>query len=37
MIIVYCQSGMRSKKAIKILKKAGFKSLYNLENGLDGI
>lgn len=36
-IIVYCKSGIRSKKAIKILKKAGFKSLYNLENGLDGI
>lgn len=36
-IIVYCQSGTRSKKAIKILKKAGFKNLYNLENGLYGI
>lgn len=36
-IIVYCQSGMRSMKAIRILKKAGFKNLYNLRNGLDGI
>ena len=36
-IIVYCQSGIRSLKAIKILKKAGFKILYNLKNGLDGI
>ncbi len=36
-IIVYCKSGIRSKKAIKILKKDGFKNLYNLENGLDGI
>lgn len=36
-IVVYCQSGTRSKKAIKILKKCGFKNLYHLENGLDGI
>ena len=36
-VIVYCQSGVRSKKAIKILKKSGFKNLYNLKNGLDGI
>ena len=36
-IVVYCQSGIRSKKAIKILKKNGFKNLYNLKGGLDGI
>lgn len=36
-IIAYCRSGKRSLKAIKILKKAGFKNLYNLENGFDGI
>ncbi len=36
-IIVYCQSGVRSKKAIKILNKKGFKKLYHLNNGLDGI
>lgn len=36
-IIVYCQSGIRSKKAIKILKKQGYKNLYHLKNGLDGI
>ena len=36
-IIVYCQSGVRSKKAIKILSRNGFKNLYNLKNGLDGI
>lgn len=36
-IIVYCQSGVRSKKAIKILYKNGFKNLYNLKGGLDGI
>ena len=36
-IIVYCQSGIRSKKAVKILYKNGFKNLYQLTNGLDGI
>lgn len=36
-IIVYCQSGIRSKKAIRILNKNGFKNLYHLKNGLDGI
>ena len=36
-IVVYCQSGIRSKKAIKILKKNGFKNLYNLKGGLDGM
>ena len=35
--IVYCQSGIRSRKAIAILKRCGFKNLYNLSNGLDGI
>ena len=34
-IIVYCQSGIRSKKALKILYKNGFKNLYNLKGGLD--
>ena len=36
-IIVYCQSGIRSKKAIAILKKNGFKNLYHLKGGLDAI
>lgn len=36
-IIVYCQSGIRSKKAIRILNKNEFKNLYHLKNGLDGI
>lgn len=36
-IVVYCQSGIRSKKAIRILNKNGFKNLYNLKDGLDGI
>ena len=36
-IIVYCASGSRSKKTIKILQKIGFLNLYNLENGIDEI
>lgn len=36
-IIVYCQSGIRSKKAVRILRKKGYTNLYNLENGLDGV
>ena len=36
-IIVYCQSGIRSKKAIRILYKNGYKNLYHLKGGLDEI
>ena len=36
-IIVYCQNGGRSKKAVKILKKLGYKNVYNLCGGLDSI
>lgn len=36
-IIVYCQSGIRSKKAITILKRNEFKNLYHLKGGLDAI
>lgn len=36
-IVIYCKSGIRSKKAIKILKKYGFNNLYNLKGGLDSI
>lgn len=32
-IVVYCSSGSRSKKAQKILKKLGYKNVYNLYNG----
>ena len=34
-IVVYCQNGGRSKKAIKRLKKLGYKNVYNLCGGLD--
>ena len=34
-IIVYCQSGSRSKRAIQILNQKGYNNLYELEGGLD--
>lgn len=36
LIIVYCQSGMRSKDAMEILEKKGYKNVYHIKNGLDG-
>lgn len=36
-IIVYCQSGNRSKEACKILLKLGYSNLYNLKGGLNSI
>ena len=33
-LIIHCQSGMRSKKAIELLKQKGFNNLTNLKNGL---
>lgn len=36
-IIVYCSAGIRSKRAVQILKKLGYKNLYNIEGGIDNI
>ena len=36
-IIIYCQTGGRSKKAYKILQQLGYKNIYNLRGGLDKI
>ncbi len=36
LIILYCQSGIRSKKAMEILEKLGYKNIYHIKNGLDG-
>ena len=33
-IIVYCQSGIRSQKAVERLAQLGYKKLYNLDGGL---
>lgn len=34
-ILVYCQSGERSKKALKILEDLGIKNIYNLKGGVE--
>lgn len=35
-IIIYCQSGIRSKKAVEILERKGYQNVYNIKDGLDG-
>lgn len=37
LIIVYCQSGARSKIAYNALKKIGYTNVYELDGGLDNI
>ena len=34
-IVVYCSSGIRSKRAQEILKQLGYINVYNLYNGLE--
>lgn len=36
-IIVYCEYGGRSKKALKKLNKMGYMNVYNLDGGIDKI
>lgn len=36
-IILYCSSGSRSKKAKNILEKLGYTEVYNLKEGIDKI
>lgn len=36
-IIVYCSAGIRSKRALQILKKQGYKNLYNIEGGIENL
>ncbi|SDC57908.1 Rhodanese-related sulfurtransferase [Terribacillus halophilus] len=33
-VVVICQSGMRSAKAAKMLKKQGFNKIYNVKGGM---
>ena len=35
-IIAYCAFGIRSKKAVKILRKLGYKNIYHLQSGIEG-
>jgi len=37
LIILYCQSGDRSRKAYYLLERLGYTNLYNLKGGLDNI
>ena len=37
LIILYCSSGHRSKKAKEILEKIGYTNVYNLKNGIDDL
>lgn len=34
-IILYCKTGARSEEGRKLLKQRGYKTVYNLEGGLD--
>lgn len=36
-IIVYCEYGGRSKKAMNKLKKMGYENVYNLDGGIEAI
>lgn len=36
-IIAYCQSGARSKKAVSMLRKMGYQNLYEIEGGIDNL
>ena len=36
-IITYCTSGIRSRKAQRILERMGYENVYNLKGGLDNI
>ena len=36
-IILFCQSGMRSKKAVELLLNNGFTNVYHLQNGIQSL
>ena len=36
-IILYCQTGRRSRKAANLLKKLGYKNVFEVEGGIDNI
>ena len=36
-IIIYCQSGSRSQRALKLLKEQGYSNLFQIEGGLDNM
>ena len=36
-VLVYCQYGIRSKKAVEIFEDLGYTQIYNLKGGLENI
>lgn len=36
-ILIYCQSGQRSQRAVMLLREAGFRTVYHLANGMDSL
>ena len=36
-ILIYCQSGIRSAKAVEIMENMGYTQVYNLKGGLENI
>jgi rhodanese-related sulfurtransferase len=34
-VLIYCASGIRSGRAMELMKEKGFKEIYNLEGGLN--
>lgn len=36
-MIIYCQSGSRSRRAMQILRQEGYENLYEIKGGLDNI
>ena len=36
-ILIYCQYGVRSKKAAELLEEKGYSQVYNLKGGLENI
>jgi adenylyltransferase/sulfurtransferase len=33
-VVLYCRSGVRSAKAVKVLQEAGFRRVWNLDGGI---
>ncbi|HHT0592611.1 TPA: ThiF family adenylyltransferase [Legionella anisa] len=36
-ILIYCQSGQRSQRAVLLLRQAGFRAVYHLANGISSL
>ncbi len=36
-IVLFCQSGIRSKKAVELLVNNGFTNIYHLQNGIQSL